>query len=282
VDEATTGKVNDDEAPTGKVNDDEAPTGKINDDEAPTGKVNDDEAPTGKVNDDETPTAMVAREDDASSEVGESKNLTHPVVSVVEALAGSDPMLDVEEDVEAVPSGEQPPVVQQAAVCGGDDPPELSEYEKLRERNIRERDEAMKEAMEEIEEAKQDMRDNAPGVKKRAAEEEAGGTRKRKKVDPVVEVRRSGRERKPVSYVVEEDLDGRSRKRGRKVGGGRSMKDISKSPPARSGRVKAASKPAPPPTLPSSSRTLRPSKHVDYSEVPEPEADGFIWCSTCN
>jgi DNA-directed RNA polymerase subunit RPC12/RpoP len=31
-----------------------------------------------------------------------------------------------------------------------EDPPELSEYEKLRERNIRERDEAMKEAMEEI------------------------------------------------------------------------------------------------------------------------------------
>ena len=33
----------------------------------------------------------------------------------------------------------------------------------------------MKEAMEEIEESKQDLRDNAPGAKKRAPEEEAGG-----------------------------------------------------------------------------------------------------------
>ena len=127
-------------------------------------------------------------------------------------------------DVEAGPSGVQPPVVIQQAVCGGDDPPELSEYEKLREINIRERDEAMKEAMEGIEEAKQDMRDNAPAVKKRVAEEEAGGTRKKKKVEPIMEVRRSGRERKPVSYVVEEDLDGRSRGRGRNLGGGRRIR----------------------------------------------------------
>merc|ERR1719341_373554 len=104
--------------------------------------------------------------------------------------------------------------------------------------------------------------------------------RKRKKVEPVVEVRRSGRERKPVSYVVEEDLDGRSRMRGSKVGGGRRKKDTSKSPTARRGRAMA--KQDHPPSLPSSSRTLRPRKHVDYSEVPEPEADGFIWCSTCN
>jgi hypothetical protein len=104
----------------------------------------------------------------------------------------------VEEETEAGPSGMQHPVV----VCGGDDPPELCEYEKLRERNIRERDEAMKEAMEGIEDAKQDMRDNAPGAKKRTAEKEAKGRRKRKKVEPVVEVRRSGRERKPVSYLL--------------------------------------------------------------------------------
>ena len=104
--------------------------------------------------------------------------------------------------------------------------------------------------MEEIEEAKQDMRDNAPGAK-RAAEEEAGGMRKRKKVEPVVEVRRSGRERKPVTYVVDEDLDGRSRKRRRKVGDGRST-GVSKTP-VRSGGVKNISKPDPPPTLPSSS-----------------------------
>jgi hypothetical protein len=50
-------------------------------------------------------------------------------------------------DTEAGSSGEQPLVVFQQAVCGGEDPPQLCEYEKLRERNIRERDEAMKEAM---------------------------------------------------------------------------------------------------------------------------------------
>ena len=100
-------------------------------------------------------------------------------------------------------------------------------------------------------------------------------------MEPVGEIRSSGRERKPVSYVVEEDLDGRSRKRGKKTGGGK-RKDTSKSPPVRTSRVKTASKSDPPPSFPSSSRTLRPRKHVDYSEVPEPEADGFIWCSTCN
>ena len=36
-----------------------------------------------------------------------------------------------------------------------------------------------------IEDETQDMRDNVPGVKKRVAEEEAGGMGKRKKVDPV-------------------------------------------------------------------------------------------------
>ena len=109
-------------------------------------------------------------------------------------------------------------MVGQQSLCGGDDPPELCEYEKLRERNIRERDEAMKEAMEEIGEAKQEMRDNAPGAMKRAAEKEAGGMRKMKKVDSVVEVRRSGRKKKPVSYVVEEDLDGRSRREEERLG----------------------------------------------------------------
>ena len=60
------------------------------------------------------------------------------------------------------------------AVCGANDPPELNKYEKLRERTIRERDKTMK----------KDMRDNAPGVKKRAAEEETVGRRKRNKVEP--------------------------------------------------------------------------------------------------
>ena len=144
-------------------------------------------------------------------------------------------------DAEAGPSGVQHQLVVQQAVTEGDEPPELCAYEKLRERNIRERDKGLKEAMEEIEEAKQDMRDNAPGAK-RAAEEEAGGMRKRKKVEPVVEVRRSGRERKPVTCVVDEDLDGRSRKRRRKVGDGRST-GVSKTP-VRSGGVKNISNPS--------------------------------------
>jgi hypothetical protein len=36
---------------------------------------------------------------------------------------------------------------------------------------------------------------------------------RKKKVEHVVEVRRSGRERKPVSYVVEEDLAGRKERK---------------------------------------------------------------------
>ena len=58
------------------------------------------------------------------------------------------------------------------AVFGADDPPELSMYEKLMERTIRERDKVLM----------KDMRYNAPGAKKRAAEKETMGRRKRKKV----------------------------------------------------------------------------------------------------
>ena len=108
----------------------------------------------------------------------------------------------VEDIEEAGPSGLQAPVLVQQAVCGEDDHPSLCEYERLRERNIREREEAMKEAMEEINEAKQEMRDNAPGViDKRKAVENMGEKNKRRKKE-VVQVRRSGRDRKPVKYTV--------------------------------------------------------------------------------
>ena len=245
--------------------------------------VDDDQAPSVKWGEEEVPIDKNS-EVEAPSKARQSKDLVHPGGNVAEALASDvrseDLSNEVEDVPEAGPSGEQVPAVVLHDVYGGDPPPELCEYEKLRERNIRERDEAMREAREEIEEAKQDMRDNAPGVKKRAAEEEAGGMRKRKKVEHVVEVRRSGRERKPVNYVDEEEgLDGRSRMRGRNVGGGRST-EFSKSP-FRSRGEKATSKLDPPPFLPSSSRTLRPRKPVNYSEVPEPEADSFIWCSSC-
>ena len=104
-----------------------------------------------------------------------------------------DLIIDAEEYGDAGHSVEQLPELIQQGVCGGgDDPPELCVYEKLRERNIRERDEAMKETMDEIGEAKQEMRDNAPRAMKRVADNEAGGTRKMKKGDSVVEVRRSG------------------------------------------------------------------------------------------
>ena len=106
-------------------------------------------------------------------------------VSVDEAPAGhlqiENPTL--EDEIEAGPIGEQLEVVvlNQLAVCGGDNPPELREYERLSERKIKEMNEAKKEAMEEIDEAKEDMRVNAPGAKKRMMrrmgeeEEEEGG-----------------------------------------------------------------------------------------------------------
>ena len=65
-------------------------------------------------------------------------------------------------------------MVVQLAVCGANDPPEMNKYDKLRERTIRVRDKSMK----------KDTRDNSPGVKKKAAEEETVGRRKRKKVEP--------------------------------------------------------------------------------------------------
>ena len=164
-----------------------------------------------------------------------------------------------------VPSGLRPSDGVQAAICRGDFPP-LSEYEKLRERNIKEIEEAMKEKMKEIEEAKKDMRDNAPGTVKKAAGEEAGGRRRKKKVVPVEQVRRSGRVRKPVSYVVEEEIGGRKK---------RERREESDSPVRRVGRKPTQS-------LPSSTHTLRPRKPVNYAEYPEPNGDGFIWCSTCN
>jgi hypothetical protein len=99
------------------------------------------------------------------------------------------------------------------------------------------------------------------------------GERKREKVGSleVLEVRRK---RKPVSFVVEEDSDGRSRKRGRRVKSDRSR--------VQRGLRKAPSMPDSPSNLAPSTYNLRPRHSINYAEVPEPEADGFIWCSTCN
>ena len=58
------------------------------------------------------------------------------------------------DDEEAVPG--VPPLEVVANACGEDESP-LSEYEKLRERNIREREESMKHVMEEIDDAKREL-----------------------------------------------------------------------------------------------------------------------------
>ena len=196
------------------------------------------------------------------------ESVTVENVDFTSQAENTDQVEDIEEA--AGPSGLQAPapVLVQQAVCGEDDPPSLCEYERLRERNIREREEAMKEAMEEINEAKQEMRDNAPGllVKSKAVEELGGKNKRRKK--EVVQVRRSGRERKPVMYTVDEDLDGRSRKRTRAVTEKNSTSFVKKRSTNNRAQV-------------SSTRTLRPRQPVDYAEIPEPEADSFIWCSTC-
>ena len=62
------------------------------------------------------------------------------------------------DDEEAVPG--VPPLEVVANACGEDESP-LSEYEKLRERNIREREEAMKHVMEEIDDIKREMNENS-------------------------------------------------------------------------------------------------------------------------
>ena len=224
-----------------------------------------------------SPTAFC---DEVPQEVKHSENQLErdALVQSTTACEMASEVLEVDtDDIEAGSSFEQPLVVIQQAVCGGEEPPQLCEYEQLRERNIRERDEAMKEAMGEIEEAKQNMRDNAPGAKG-PSEEVSDWRRKSEDVDSVevVEVRR---DRKPLSYVVEEDIGGRSRKR-RRIAGVRSRVQSTK--PARKACGKSSSKPDSPPNLASFTLNLRPRKPINYAEVPELEADGFIWCFTCN
>jgi hypothetical protein len=65
------------------------------------------------------------------------------------------------------------------------------------------------------------------------------------------------------------------------MGGGRTT-GVSETPLRSGQRGKTITKPDLVPSLPSSSpHTRHPCKHVGYSEVPDPEADSFIWCSTC-
>ena len=182
------------------------------------------------------------------------------------------------DDIESGPSGLQlqvPEHVQQA-LCGDDDPPSLSEYEKLRERNIREREEAMKEAMVEIQEAKQDMTVNGPRLvekRKTGKEFEEGKKRRKKSEEVAVEVRRSGRVRKPVTYVLDEDLDGKSMKRRAEVSDNRLTSSVSHD--ERKGRSELRK------SVPIDQVSSSALQSVDYAEIRQSEADCFIWCSTC-
>ena len=83
-------------------------------------------------------------------------------------------------DVEAGPSVNPPVEINAANACGDDEPP-LSEYEKLRERNIREREESMKHVMEEIDDAKRELNENTPGAAKRKMLSGKGGVKPKKR-----------------------------------------------------------------------------------------------------
>ena len=152
-------------------------------------------------------------------------------------------------------------------LCGEDEVPEMSEYKKLREQNIKEREEMMKEVMEEINEAKQDMYDNAPKRKIADTTDEPKPKKRRGKSADTVHVRRSARERKPVNYKVDEDDEGRSRIK---------KKNCSNHQPEASKHEEVSSSVASEGQA-SSSRTLRPRKPVCYTEFPEPDVDSYIW-----
>jgi DNA-directed RNA polymerase subunit RPC12/RpoP len=205
---------------------------------------------------------FIASHDEAVPDAGAS-SLQSPVVAPTDQ-PGEEIVYDEDDD------DVQNPIVVHAVMCGADSPP-LSDYEKLRERNIRERDEAMKETLEEIDVAKKDMRNYGPQAGKKAAEENAGGRRKRKRVEIVMEVRRSRRERKPVSYAEEGEREGRRKTREEK----------GDSSPVRSRRRKAASPQSHNPSTTPPSRNLRPRQAVHYVEYPVPEGDSYIWCTPC-
>ena len=185
-----------------------------------------------------------------------------------------------EEYQEELVHGEAPIEVHS---CGKDDEvPKLSEYEKLRERNIQERNEAMKVVMSEINEVKRVLCNNA--LKKRKVKDNdvlEPSISKRRKVEVDV-VRRSERERKPVNYVVDGDVNRRSMQRTR-IESGQRRKSLSVLSMEEKS-TENGKKSAPVETLEEelSSRKLRPRKPVCYTEMQEPEADSYIWCSGCD
>ena len=130
----------------------------------------------------------------------------------------------------------------------------------------------MKEVMEDINEAKQEMCDNAPKRKRTDTTDETKSKRRRVQSEEVVQVRRSERERKSVIYVVDENDGRRSRIK---------KKNSSNYQPEASNYVEASSS-AGPEGQGSSSRTLRPQKPVCYTENPEPDVDSYIWCKGCD
>ena len=166
-------------------------------------------------------------------------------------------------------------------VCGKEGEfPKLSKYEKLRLRNIKER-KAMKEVLIGINEEKQDLSNDAPKKRKvKVNDVREPLNSKRRKVE--VAVRRSERERKPVHYVVDDDVNGRSRQRTR-TECSRRQKSFS-APSIEEKSTVDLQEPAPAELREEelTHRKLRPRKPVCYTEMQEPDADSYIWCSGCN
>ena len=195
---------------------------------------------------------------------GEENLASYPVSGGIEER-----MVEVEENqLEEGEHEDEAPVL--IGVCGEDVGPEMSEYEKLRERNIREREEMMKEVLEDINEAKQDMFDNAPRKRKKADTSDEPKSKKRKVQDSEdFQVRRSGRRRKPVNYVVDEDEDKDSRIKKKNLSLEAPKYEEMHSSVGTDGQG-------------SSSRTLRPRRPVCYTELDEPDVDSYIWCTDCD
>ena len=182
----------------------------------------------------------------------------YEVPSLEDIENDEDPYQHVSLDDEEAGPG-VPPLEVAANACGEDESP-LSEYEKLRERNIREREEAMKHVMEEIDDVKRELNENAPGAVKRQMDSGKDGVKpKKQKVAEVTAPRRSSRQRRVVSYVEESEEGGTmTSKVGRKavITSSHNGEEFS--------------------------RSLRPRKAVNYAEEPEVADDKFIWCWKCN
>jgi len=215
------------------------------------------------------PRSQVSEDDDGMISQVYEEDLGECPESVPVKKSGEEEVEMVEAPSEGENEFEVPAQID--ASVDDDEFPGMSAYEKLRARNIREREEFLKEAMEGINEAKQLMHDNAPRKRKVADDKFTKPKSRRIKEEEPVKVWRSQRAKKPVSYVADEDFEGTNRntKPSAQASPRPAMKDAvpSSSPPVNQG---------------CSSRSLRPRKPVCYTEFPEPKVDSYIWCSGCD